>query len=105
MADKLSNMLGICHKAGKLHIGHDAVMDCIVRNKAYLVILSADGSERLKSETEITIKRSGSRAQALCVDLTKEKIGFAVGKSAAVLAVSDRNLASKLTELIGEDSK
>ncbi|HOD01786.1 MAG: ribosomal protein L7Ae family protein [Firmicutes bacterium ADurb.Bin300] len=106
MADniKLSSMLGICRKAGKLLIGHDAVMDCIVQKKAYLVILAADCSDRLKNETEITINRSGARVQALSLALSKEEIGLAIGKNAAVLAVTDRNLASRLTELFGEDS-
>ena len=32
-----------------------------------------------------------------------EEIGLAVGKYAAVLAVTDKNFASRLTELFGEE--
>lgn len=100
---KFLNMLGLCRRAGKLFLGHDAVMDCIVRKKAFLVILAADSSERLKNEVRVTAERSGINIKILLTAFSMEEIGLAVGKYAAVLAVTDKNFASRLTELFGEE--
>lgn len=105
MADKVKflNMLGLCRRAGKLFIGHDAVMDCIVRKKALLVILAADGSERLKNETRTTVERSGVNIKIIDTAFSMEEIGLAIGKYAAILAVTDKNFASRLAELFEEE--
>lgn len=101
---KFLNMLGLCRRAGKLLLGHDAVMGSIVKGKARLVILAEDGAERLKNETAVTIERSGINIKVLHTALSMKEIGLAVGKNSAVLAVIDKNFASKLTELFGEES-
>lgn len=101
---KFLNMLGLCRKAGKLCLGHDAVMDSIVHKKAYLVLLSSDSSERLQKETETTIERSEKSVDILFTAFTMKEIGLAVGKISAVLAVTDKNFASRLTQLSGRNS-
>lgn len=101
---KFLNMLGLCRKAGKLCLGHDAVMDSIARKKAYLVLLSSDSSKRLQRETAITIEKSGKDIRVLFTAFTMKEIGLAVGKISAVLAVTDKNFASRLTELSGRNS-
>ncbi len=101
---KFLSMLGLCHKAGRLQLGHDAVMDSIVRKKANLVLLANDSSERLQKETKTTIERSGKNIDVLFTAFTMKEIGLAVGKISAVLAVTDKNFASRLTELSGRNS-
>lgn len=105
MADntKILSLLGLCRRAGRLSVGHDAAMDSIVHKKAKLVLLTSDSSERLKNETALTIERSNTKPAMLCTAITMKEMGLAVGKNAAVLAITDENFASRLTELFGEE--
>ena len=47
---EIMNFLGLSRKAGKLQIGHDSVIESIVKDKSELLILASDASERLKNE-------------------------------------------------------
>ena len=47
---EIMGFLGLSRRAGKLSCGHDAVIESIVKDKAELIILSSDASERLKNE-------------------------------------------------------
>ena len=60
------------------------------------------GLEKEACKASFSARRTGKVTRSLA--LSKEEIGLAIGKNAAVLAVTDRNLASRLTELFGEDS-
>ena len=42
----IMNFLGLSTRAGKLQIGHDSVIESIVKDKSELLILSSDASER-----------------------------------------------------------
>ena len=47
---EIMNFLGLSRKAGKLQIGHDSVIESIVKDKSELLILASDASEKLKNE-------------------------------------------------------
>ena len=47
---KLLSLLGLAKKAGKLSLGHDAVIEAIGRRKAHLIVLAVDASERIERE-------------------------------------------------------
>ncbi len=101
--DKFLQMLGLCRRAGKLSMGHDVVMDNIVRGRAHLVLLASDGAERLKKEAAVTVERAQKKPALRCADITINEIGLAVGKNAAILAVTDEHFAARLIELLGEE--
>ena len=50
MNDKFLSMLGLCRKAGKLIIGHDACLSSIMTDRAKICMVCSDASERLKNE-------------------------------------------------------
>ena len=48
--DKISGMLGLCRKAGKLVLGFDITVDAIVKKNARLILLAKDASPRTARE-------------------------------------------------------
>lgn len=99
MADKILNSLGLCKKAGLLSVGHDASFESIGKGKAKLCLLSADASQRLKSEFEATVVYNGRNVPLINTDYTMEEICKATGSKAAVLTINNQGFAKKILEL------
>ena len=59
MANAALSFLGLCRKAGRLAIGHDAAVDTLVRHRSKLVLLASDGSPRLAQEARRLCERHG----------------------------------------------
>lgn len=96
-------MLGLCRKSGKLTAGHDTAVESIVKGGSRLVILASDASDRLKAEIAVTVQRSRNGPPVIVCDMTMDEIGIGIGKRAAVVSVTDENLAAKIRELFGEE--
>ncbi|MTI82244.1 MAG: 50S ribosomal protein L7 [Firmicutes bacterium] len=98
MNKQIANLLGLCQRAGKLLTGDALVKNTIKKDKALLVLLATDASERTKKEfyrmaqvNEITVYEIG----------TKVDFGWAVGKSQrAAVVVTDENFSRGIIELI-----
>ena len=103
MNDRLLSFLGICRRAGKLVIGNDPVRESIETNKALLVIIASDISPNTLKK--ITAVIEASDVPCYTVNRTKDEISFHLGKVCAVLAVTDKGFADKLTELIEAEQK
>ena len=103
MNDRLLSFFGLCRRAGKLVIGNDPVKEAIETDKALLVILASDISHNTLKKLNPLIESSG----VPCFDVkrTKDEISFSLGKACAVLAVTDKGFADKLTELILAEQK
>ena len=86
---EIMGFLGLSRRAGKLSCGHDAVIESIVKDKAELIILSSDASERLKNE----IKHAASYGNRNIP---------VIGKKSAVLSVTDKSFKEKLETMFGE---
>ncbi len=100
--DKLLNFLGICRRAGKLAVGNDVVIDAVRGGEAKLVMLCSDISPNTEKKLRKTIDESGVRI--LRLNRSKEELGFAIGKFAAVTAATDKGFADKLCELINNET-
>lgn len=99
---KISGMLGLARRAGKITFGYDAVFKDITAGKAKTVFLSSDAAER----TAEKIKKACADFEipAVVLPLEKKALGWAIGKDeTAVLAVLDKSFSSKLKELAGAD--
>ncbi len=88
MNDRFLNTLGLCLKAGRLSVGHDASKISIKTNKAQLCILCSDASPRLKKEFmnmgfENTVE----------TEYTMQEIKSAINTASAVLTVNDSGFA------------
>ena len=99
--DKLLNFLGLCRRAGRLVTGNDIVIDAVENGDARLVIVASD----ISANTEKKLRRVCDELYVpiLTVNRTKEELSVAIGKFAAVVAVTDKGFADKLTELINND--
>lgn len=98
--DKLAGLLGLARRAGKLSLGHDAVLDSMKGGSAELCLLSSDASERLYKEL---VRASENLTQAhvpiYVTDYTMDGFGMCLGaKKTAVLSVNDRGFAKRITE-------
>lgn len=89
MNDKFLSLLGMARRSGKLSTGHDAVISSIVKNKAKLVIVSSEGSERLKNEITHACSYGGKNIPVLFTEYTTGELSGAIGIKAAVISLDD----------------
>ncbi len=95
--------LGICRKAGKLLCGHDVVKDSVVKNKACLVFLSQDASQRLEKEMNFLCTDSGRSIPVVRTAITMNDFAIGLGKKSAVYSVTDSGFSTKLLHKFGEE--
>lgn len=91
--NKTLGIMGLARRAGKLLIGHDAVLLSVRRGKALVVILTSDASVRHKRELEA----AGFSGRILILGETMEEAGYALGKKSCIFALEDEGFA-KATE-------
>ncbi len=91
---KLLSLLGLAKKAGKLSLGHDAVMDALARRKAHLIVLAADASERVEREMKREIAFWQSSIPLIRISETMEQIGYALPHKVGVVSVNDASFAA-----------
>ncbi len=94
--DKLLSLMGLCRRAGKLDVGHDAVFDAVRKNRARLVILTTDASPRHKRELEAA-SFDGRIIQA---GFTMEQAGLSLGKQSCLFAVEDEGFANAIEKTL-----
>lgn len=99
MNDGLLSLLGLCRKAGKLALGHDACKSMAVGRKAKLLLICEDVSGRQKEEMVSTAAREGN-IPLLVLNRNMQQVSAALGKTAGILAVSDAGFASQIIKLI-----
>ncbi|MBQ6381797.1 MAG: ribosomal L7Ae/L30e/S12e/Gadd45 family protein [Clostridia bacterium] len=102
MTNKLLSLLGLAKKAGRLSLGHDAVMEAIGKRKAVLVLLAADASERLEREMRRELAFQKSSATLIRINETMEDIGHALPHKVGVVSVNDSSFASAMTNIMEE---
>lgn len=94
--NKLKGHLGLCRRAGKISLGHDAAVAMIKKRKALLAVCCQDASPRLVSEIRDECTFGGRNIQFISADITSEEIGIYIGKRAKVFTVDDENFAKML---------
>lgn len=97
--NKTLSILGLARKAGKLVIGHDAVMLSVRNERAKTVLLTADASPRHKRELEAA-SFSGKTVELPC---TMEEAGFSVGKKSCIFATEDEGFAKAIEKTITKE--
>lgn len=93
------SVLGLARRAGKLSIGHDAVIDAMRRGNAYLILLTSDASHR--HEKEILETGNGEAVLHLTGDMNE--VGAAAGKRACIYAVTDEGFAKMINNKLNSD--
>ncbi len=98
--DKLSGLLGMCRRAGRLVTGFDAVIGLCKTEQAHPMI-ACDASARTVKELRFQLpERTVYR-----LPLTKEQCAAAIGSSkpVAVLSTADEGFSKAIVKLIEEE--
>ncbi len=103
MNDKFLSLLGMARRSGKLSLGHDAAIGSIVRNKAFLCVLSSNSSERLQKEMSHACNFEGKNIPVLISKYDTSELSKAIGSKAAVITVDDEGFGKALRERYQND--
>ena len=99
---EIMGFLGLSRRAGKLSCGHDAVIESIVKDKAELIILSSDASERLKNEIKHAATYGNRNIPVIESPFLMVDYYNGIGKKSAVFSVTDKSFKEKLKTMFGE---
>jgi len=102
MNNKFLSLLGICRRAGKLSAGYDACVDSIKNKSAALVCICDDISEKSQKNIIFEADMVGTKYQK--ISYTQEDISKATGKSAKIIAITDKGLALKALSLLSPET-
>ena len=94
--DKLLSLMGLCRRAGKLSVGHDAVFDAVRRGRARTVILTSDASPRHEKELEA----ASFSGRTVRTAFTMEQAGLALGKRSCLFSVDDEGFAAAIEKTL-----
>ena len=99
---EIMGFLGLSRRAGKLSCGHDAVIESIVKDKAELIILSSDASERLKNEIKHAATYGNRNIPVIESPFLMVDYYNGIGKKSAVFSVTDKSFKEKLETMFRE---
>jgi len=98
--NKIYNLLGLAHRAGKIAWGYQAVVAALRGHKAELVLLARDSSPRLQAKLLRLCRECDSQG---LIYGQKNELGAALGKPpCAVVAVTDKNFAALIQHGVRE---
>ena len=100
ITNNLNGLLGLCRKACKMAIGHDAVITSIKQGKSKLAITCCDASPRLKKEILDECNFNNRNIKYVDAPFTMSELGFAIGKKAGVISIDEEGFANKLYSII-----
>lgn len=97
MNDRLLSLLGLSRKAGKIQIGFDPVKDTIETGKTDLVLVASDISANTAKKIKAVAEEYG--VELLYIKRSKDELSFSLGKTCALVAVTDQGFSRKLREI------
>ena len=99
MNRRMTSLLSLAMKAGKMVTGEQACELALRQKTACLVIVAADASENTRSKF---VNKCFYYKKPVAVYGSKEELSRPIGKeNRAVLALTDANFAARLQELMG----
>lgn len=98
--NKISGLLGLATKAGKIVAGFEAVSECVEKKKAKLVIVSIDASEKTKNNIKYVCEKNN----VMCMEYGEISfLSQAIGKkNKAIIAIRDNNFATAIENIFME---
>ena len=94
---KLTGILSICRKAGRMAIGFDPMLESLPTGKVCGVVTASDISP--KTYKEVCYHCRNAAVPVCPVPLTMLELGNAIGRKAAVVAVLDAGFFRSVEEL------
>ena len=95
--EKLSNLIGLAQRAGKVISGEELVIKTIQSRKAQLIFLAHDAGPNLTKK--ITDKSKYYKVEVSTVFDTLE-LSAALGKPRKVIAIADAGFSKKMSTLM-----
>lgn len=97
---KVSGLLGLATKAGKIIAGFEAVCECIEKKKAKLVIVSTEASDKTKNNIRYICEKNN----VLCIEYGEISfLSKAIGKkNKAIICIKDSNFATGIKNMLME---
>ena len=105
MNDKFLSFLGIAKKSGNLIFGMDEVKSKLLSGNIHLVLVTADISEKSFKKIESFVAEKFSEISLIKLDYTKDDIEKITKKYAAIIGVSDINIARKISLILEQKSE
>ena len=87
--DRLRGYFGLCRKAGKMSLGHDAVVTSIKKRNAKLVLTCCDTSQRLKNEMKDECSFDNRNIKYIDTDFTMKELSLCINARAGVISIDD----------------
>ena len=98
MKNNIYRLLGLARRAGKVSFGSEACIDAIERNKAKLVIIAEDASEKTKKNFEELCKKRNVVIKKIG---TTDELSKSIGQNNKVIVVvRDENFAKEIIKRI-----
>lgn len=97
--NKTLSVMGLARRAGKLIIGHDAVMLSVRNLRAKAVILTSDASLRHRRELEA----AQFQGRIVILQCTMKEAGFATGKNSCIFAIEDDGFVKAIDKSLSEE--
>ena len=102
--DKVLNYLALARKGGRAELGEEPVGIAARALKAPLILVAGDASDHTWRRAKSFA--AGTDQQCVRLSVTKEEMGFAVGRtSLAIAAITDVQLALAMVTSLGEPEK
>lgn len=100
---KLSGMLGLAMRAGKVTLGTEQICAVLPKGRARLVLVSSSASENTKKK--LRFKCVYYETRMIEVNIDTEELGRLLGKTytPAAVAITDDNFASAIANIISSD--
>lgn len=94
--DKLSGLLGLAKRAGRLTVGFDASIAAVTAGQSDTLLLAVDGSPKTEKECRFVAATHDTHVCRLPLD--KASLAMAIGahKPVAVVAVTDGGFAKAI---------
>ena len=92
-------MMGLARRAGKLLIGHDAVMEAVKKQNVKLILLTSDASARHKRELQAV----GYAGKTVALDCDMQSAGLATGRQSCIFALEDAGFADAVLKTTDEE--
>lgn len=95
---RLTGMIGMARRAGRLNWGFEAVLEEIASRKAKAVLLSNDASPRTSGKIKDACIRC--RVRLAVVPVSKALLGRSIGRDdIAVISIGEKKFADRILEL------
>lgn len=97
LCQKLTGLLSVCRKAGRMEIGFAPMLEALRAGKVSGVITAAEISPKTYKEV---CYHCGKAGVPVCpMPMTQEQLGAAIGRKAAVIGILDDGFFNRISEL------